>query len=117
MKKKIQKPPVLQKTLRFEYNEAPESKDIVKLQPRYGLFIGGKFVEPESGRYFATINPATGLPLAEVAEADAKDVDLAVQAARHAYETVWSKMPAKDRGRYLFRIARVIQERARELAV
>jgi len=104
-------------TFRFEYNEAPEAKDIVKLQPRYGLFIDGKFVEPQSGRYFATINPATGQKLAEVAEASEKDVDLAVKAARRAYENVWSKMPAKDRGRYLFRIARIIQERARELAV
>lgn len=104
-------------TFRFEYDEAPESKDIVKLKPNYGLFIGGKFVEPSSGKYFSTINPATGLALTEVAEANEKDVDLAVKSARKAYENVWSKMPAKDRGRYLYRIARIIQERSRELAV
>lgn len=104
-------------TLHFEYDEAPESKEIVQLKSRYGLFINGKFVDPKSGRYFATINPATGQKLAEVAEASEKDVDLAVEAARSAYENVWSKMSAKHRGRYLFRVARIIQERSRELAV
>ncbi|MFM7726335.1 MAG: aldehyde dehydrogenase family protein, partial [Flavobacteriales bacterium] len=96
---------------------APESKDHVRLKPSYDLFIGGRFVAPGKGGRFSTINPATEKPIAEIAEADAKDVDLAVSAARSAYDTVWSKMPAKERGKYIYRIARMMQERARELAV
>ncbi len=101
----------------WQYSPAPEAREIVKLQPRYGLFINGEFVEPRSGRYFETINPATEEVLAEVAYADAADVDRAVQAARHAYEQVWSKLPGKERAKYLFRIARILQERSREFAV
>jgi aldehyde dehydrogenase (NAD+) len=101
----------------WEYAPAPEARNIVKLQPRYGLFIDGAFVEPHSGRYFETINPATEETLAEVAYADAEDIDRAVQAARRAYETVWSKLPGKARAKYLFRIARILQERSREFAV
>ncbi len=102
---------------RFEYAPSVQSSDFVQIEKRNGLFIGGKFVEPKSGRYFATINPATGEKLAEISEASADDVDLAVKTARKAYVNVWSKISAKERGRYLFRIARLIQERSRELAV
>ena len=101
----------------FEYAPAPEDSSVVKLKPKYDLFIGGKFVAPKSGRYFQTLNPATEKPLTEIAEANAEDVDLAVKAARKAYDKVWSKLSGKERGLYLFRIARIIQERARELAV
>lgn len=101
----------------FEYAPSIEGTDIVKIEPRNKLFIGGKFIEPKSGKYFATINPATAEPLAEIAEGNDQDVDLAVRTARRAYEQVWSKISGKERGRYLFRIARIIQERAREISV
>ena len=99
------------------YAPSPESTDHIKIEKRYELFIDGKFVKPSSGKYFDTVNPATEQKLAEVAEANEKDVDRAVKAARTAYEKVWSKMPAAERGKYVYRIARMIQERARELAV
>ncbi len=101
----------------FEYAPAPESRSVVQIQSSYGLFIGGEFVDPLQGNHFKTINPATEEVLADVAEADAADVDRAVQAARQAYTKVWSKLSGKERGSYLFRIARLVQERARELAV
>src|SRR5216110_3303182 len=101
----------------WEYAPAPESKAHIKLKDRYDLFINGKFVKPSSGKYFETINPATEEKLAEVAEANAADVDKAVKAARNAYERVWKKMPASERAKYIFRISRMIQERAREFAV
>jgi len=101
----------------WDYAPAPESKDHIQLKGRYDLFINGKFVAPGSGKYFDTISPSTEQKLAEVAEADSNDVDKAVKAARTAYEKVWSKMPAKERGKYIYRIARIMQERARELAV
>ncbi len=101
----------------FDYAPSIEATDIVKISPRNKLFINGKWIEPSSGKYFATVNPATEENLAEIAEANAKDVDKAVQAARKAYTGVWSKLSGKERGKYLFRIARIIQERARELAV
>ncbi len=101
----------------WEYATAPESSDIVRLEDRYGLFIGGEFVEPKSGRYFPTINPATEEPLAEVAEAGPEDVDLAVKAAREAHEQHWRGLPGTERAKYIFRIARALQERAREFAV
>ncbi|MCX7925996.1 MAG: aldehyde dehydrogenase family protein, partial [Fimbriimonadales bacterium] len=101
----------------WQYSPAPEARDIVKIQPRYELFINGAFVPPHSGRYFETVNPANEETLAEVAYADAEDIDRAVQAARRAYETVWSKLPGKERAKYLFRIARILQERSREFAV
>ena len=101
----------------FEYAPALESTSIVNISDSYKLFINGKFVAPKSGKYFPTINPATGKVLAKIAEANAKDVDLAVLAARNAYSKVWSKMPAAERGKYLYRIARILQERAREFAV
>jgi aldehyde dehydrogenase (NAD+) len=102
----------------FEYAPAPESTAIVDIRPSYGLFIGGEFVEAagDSGR-FKTVNPATEEPLAEIVDASPTDVDRAVAAARTAYDRVWSRMPGKDRAKYLFRIARIIQERGRELAV
>jgi len=102
---------------RWSYAPAPEANDYIKLQKRYSLFIGGKFVAPRSGKYFDSINPATEEKLAEIAEANARDVDLAVKSARKAYKKVWSKMPGRERGKFLFRIARLIQEKSRELAV
>jgi aldehyde dehydrogenase (NAD+) len=103
--------------LSWRYAPAPESTDFVRIAPRYGLFIGGKFVEPASGRRFPTLNPATEETLAEVAEAGPADVDRAVGAARRAYARVWRRMRPAERGKYLYRIARLIQERSRELAV
>ena len=107
--------------LKFEtarnYAPAPESKSAAKINPRYDLFINGKFEKPLSKKYFATINPATEEKLSEVAEANAADVDKAVKAARNAYDKTWKKMPAKERAKYIFRIARMMQERAREFAV
>ena len=99
------------------YAPAPESADHFKLKEQYGLFIGGKFVPAGSGKRFATINPANEKTLAQIADAGEKDVDKAVKSARAAYEKVWRKMPGRERGKYLYRIARIIQERARELAV
>ncbi|MEO3775386.1 aldehyde dehydrogenase family protein [Micromonospora sp. B11E3] len=101
----------------FEYAPAPESRSVVDIKPSYGLFIDGKFVDPTDGGNFKSVNPATEEVLAEVAEADAEDVDRAVRAARRAYEKVWGPMPGRDRAKYLYRIARIIQERSRELAV
>ena len=101
----------------FEYVNAPESKAIAKIASSYDLFIGGKFVKPKKGKNFNTINPATEEILAKIAYADKLDIDLAVASARSAYTKVWSKLPAKERGKYLYRIARILQERAREFAV
>ncbi len=100
----------------FEYAPAPESRSVVDLKSSYGLFIGGEFVDG-SGHSFKTISPSTEEVLAEVAEADEADVDRAVKAARRAYSRTWSRMSGAERGKYLFRIARIIQERSRELAV
>jgi len=100
----------------FEYAPAPESTDHIRIQPRYGLFVGGRMLEPHSRKRFPTINPATEQQLSEVAEADAIDVGRAVEAAEKAF-TSWSRMAPSRRARYLFRISRLIQERARELAV
>src|SRR5438270_11537420 len=100
---------------RWSYAPAPEAHDYIRLQKRYPLFIGGKFVAPKSGKYFDSINPATEEKLAEIAEANARDVDLAVKSARRAYRNVWSKMPGRERGKFLFRIARIIQAKSREL--
>ncbi len=102
---------------KFTYAPAPESRAILDLKTSYGLFIGGEFVDPIDGRMFKTVSPATEEVLAEVAEAGQADVDRAVQAARRAYDKTWSTMPARERGKYLYRIARIVQERARELAV
>jgi aldehyde dehydrogenase (NAD+) len=100
----------------WEYASAPESTDVVRLEDRYGLFIGGEFVEPKSGRWFPTISPSTEETLAEVAEADAADVARAVDAARDAMPA-WRGLAPAERAKYVFRIARQLQERAREFAV
>ncbi|WP_309102566.1 aldehyde dehydrogenase family protein [Microbacterium sp.] len=100
----------------LEYAPAPESKALLNLKDSYGLFIGGEFVDG-SGDSFATISPADETRIAEIASASDEDVDRAVAAARRAYEKTWSRMSGRDRGKYLFRIARLVQERARELAV
>jgi len=99
----------------FEYAPAPESRAIVDIKPSYGLFIDGEFVDGH-GHAFKSVNPATEETLAEIAEADDADVDRAVKAARKAFRG-WSRMPGKERAKYLYRIARIIQERSRELAV
>jgi aldehyde dehydrogenase (NAD+) len=101
----------------FEYAPAPESREIVRLEERYGLFIGGELVDPRSGEYQPTVNPATEEPLAEVAYAGPEDVDLAVTTARDAFQNGWSELPGSERAKYLFRIARILQERSREFAV
>jgi aldehyde dehydrogenase (NAD+) len=101
---------------KWDYAPAPESVP-TKIEARYELFVGGQFVAPKSGRYFSSVNPATEEKLAEIAAAGEQDVDLAVQAARRAYDSVWRKMSGRERGKYLYRIARIIQEKARELAV
>ncbi len=101
----------------FEYAPAPESRGSLVIAKEYGLFINGKFVQPKSETKFSTINPATEEILSQISQASAADVDQAVKAARAAYAKVWSKMPAAERGKYLFRIARILQERAREFAV
>jgi aldehyde dehydrogenase (NAD+) len=101
----------------WKYAPSPEATDHIRLQKQYDLFINGKFVKPNSGKYFDTINPATEEKISSIAEANDKDVDSAVKAARSAYDKTWSKMPAKERAKYIYRIARLIQERARELSV
>jgi aldehyde dehydrogenase (NAD+) len=101
----------------WEYAPAPEARDIVTLEDRYGLYIGGELVEPRSGEYFATLDPSRAEALAEVAQAGAEDVDLAVRAARDAFENGWSDISPAERAKYLFRVARILQERSREFAV
>ena len=100
----------------WDYAPAPETTP-VPLRKRYQLFIGGQFVEPKSGKYFNSVNPATGKTHAKIAKAGEADVDLAVKSAREAYRKVWSKTSPTERSKMLFRIARMIQERARELAI
>ena len=99
----------------FEYAPAPESRAVVSIKPKYGHFIGGKFVA--GSKHFPTINPATEEVLSQIALAGKAEVDAAVKAARKAYVSTWSKMSGKERGKYLYRIARIMQERAREFAV
>jgi aldehyde dehydrogenase (NAD+) len=99
------------------YAPSPESTDHIRLEKKYGHFINGEFVAPAGGKYYTAYSPSTEKSLAEVALGDERDVDRAVRAARGAYNKVWKNMPAAERGKYLFRIARMIQERARELAV
>jgi aldehyde dehydrogenase (NAD+) len=101
----------------WEYAPSPEATDHVHIAPRQELFIGGRWVAPRSGKYFDTASPSTEEKLAEVAEGDERDVDDAVQAARRAYDKYWSKMRGSERAKYLFRIARAIQEKSRELAI
>ncbi|MSX58419.1 MAG: aldehyde dehydrogenase family protein [Actinobacteria bacterium] len=99
----------------FDYAPAPESRAVVSIKPKYGHFIAGKFVA--GSKHFPTINPATEEVLSHIALAGKAEVDAAVKAARKAYTTTWSKMSGKERGKYLFRVARIMQERAREFAV
>ncbi len=101
----------------WKYAAAPEGTDHIKINPRYDLFINGKFKAPAEGNYFETINPANEKKLADIAMANSTDVDLAVKAARNAYNNVWGKMKPTERSKYIYRIARMIQERARELAI
>ena len=100
----------------WRYAPAPESTEHVRIDERYGLFIGGEFVEPVEGGYFATVNPATEEELATVALATAADVDRAVAAARKAYAGPWSKLKPAERGKFVYRLARMLQERSREFA-
>jgi aldehyde dehydrogenase (NAD+) len=108
--------PMLDFDTGWKYSAAPESTDHVRIDGQYGLFIGGEFVAPASRQYFDTVNPATEKVLAKVARAGAADVGRAVAAARKAYERSWSKLKPAERGKYLYRIARMLQERAREFA-
>ena len=102
---------------KWDYASAPESREIVTLEERYGLFVGGEFVEPRSGDYYQTIAPASEEPLAEISQAGAEDVALAVSTAQEAFEDGWSAAAPAERAKYLYRIARILQERSREFAV
>jgi aldehyde dehydrogenase (NAD+) len=101
----------------WDYAPAPEARDIVRLADRYDLYVGGSWLAPRSGEYYATVDPATEEPLTEVAHGNAEDVTLAVEAARDAFENGWSALPGSERAKYMFRIARILQERSREFAV
>src|SRR3989475_3751175 len=101
----------------WEYAPAPESRDIVRIKERYGLFRGGREVAASDGAVFTPVNPASEEPLAEVARATAADMDRAVRAARLAFRRRWGSLPGRERAKYLFRIARILQERSREFAV
>ncbi len=101
----------------WEYAPAPEARSIVTLQERYGLFVDGKFRDAAGGATFTTVDPSTELPLAEVAKASAADIDKAVAAAVRAGRRSWGSLPGRERAKYLFRIARIMQERSREFAV
>lgn len=105
------------KEVEWNFSPSLESTGHVKLKEQYDLYIDGKWIKPESGIYFETINPANKKKLADVAYANAKDVDKAVKAARNAYDTVWSKLNGNERAKYIYRIARLMQERAKEFAV
>lgn len=109
------------KTLEFsgkwDLSPAPENKDHISLKDKYGLFIDGKFIKPKSDKYFPTINPANEQKLSFIAEANEQDIDSAVKAARKAYNGEWSSISGRERGKYIYRIARLIQEKSRELAV
>lgn len=110
-KEKKQEPSV------WNYSSAPESTSHISIKEQYDLFIDGKWVKPQSGNYFESTNPATGKKLTMVAHASEADVDSAVKAARKAYNEIWSKMLGSERAKYIYRIARLMQEKARELAV
>ena len=107
----------MNKAQTWEYSPAPESTDHIQLKDKYDLFINGKFVPGSDGKTFNSINPANEKTIAKVADANKADVDKAVKAARNAYEKTWSKMAPKERGKYVYRIARLLQERAREFSV
>ena len=99
----------------WDYAPAPEARDVVSLRERYGLFVGGEWLEP--AETYTTISPSTEEPLAEIAQATPEEVAAAVAAAREAFENGWSGLAGSERAKYLFRIARILQERSRELAV
>jgi aldehyde dehydrogenase (NAD+) len=101
----------------WDYAPAPEARDVVTIRREYGLFLDGDFVPPAAGESFTTLNPASEEPLAQVAAGGAEDVDRAVGAARRAFEQTWGQLPGRERAKYLYRIARAIQERSREFAV
>ena len=105
------------KKQKWDYSPAPESTDHIQLKNKYDLFINGEFVPSSDGKYFDTINPSNEKKIAEVAEAGKADIDKAVASARTAYNKTWSKMHPKERGKYIYRIARLLQERAREFSV
>lgn len=107
----------MNKNAKWDYAPAPESKDHVQIKKRYDLFIGGNWVKPKKGNYFKTINPANETVLSEVAKADSNDVDIAMRSAKNAYDKYWKKLAPSEKGKYIFRIARMIQEKSRELAV
>jgi aldehyde dehydrogenase (NAD+) len=107
----------MKENMKWEYAPSPESTSHISLKEQYDLFIDGKWVKPDSGKYFESVNPANKKVLAKVAHASKKDVDKAVKAARKAYKNVWSVMPAAERAKYIYRIARLMQERAKEFAV
>ncbi|MEP7264788.1 MAG: aldehyde dehydrogenase family protein [Bacteroidota bacterium] len=109
--------PALNFNTAWSYSPAPETADHIKLKPQYDLFINGKWSKPSGGKYFDTINPATEKKIASVADATAADVDKAVSAARTAGEKVWGRMKGSERAKYIYRIARIMQEKARELAI
>jgi aldehyde dehydrogenase (NAD+) len=117
MKSKKKKDVKLQFSGGWDYAPAPESSGHVSLNQEYNLFINGSWVKPAEGKSFDTYNPATEKKIARVSEAGQKDVDAAVRAARNAYEGAWGRMPARERGKYIYRIARILQERAREMAI
>ena len=106
-----------EKLIKWTYEAAPESIAAIKLEENCGLFIDGKFVRPQSRSNFDTINPATGKKLSSLAKAGPKDVELAVNSSLQAYNRTWRKMDGREIGKYLYRIARMIQERSRELAI
>ena len=101
----------------WEYAASPESRDIVQLKSRYGLFVGGREIAPRTGKWFTTVDPATEEPLAEIARAGVEDVNHAVTIARRAFRREWGSLAGSERAKYLFRIARILQERSREFAV
>ena len=103
--------------LSWEYADSKQTAEMVQIEDKYGLFIDGKMVAPRSRKYLTTLNPATAEPLAKVAAGGKADVAHAVEAARNAYDKSWSKTPPAERAKYLFRIARLLQERSREFAV
>jgi aldehyde dehydrogenase (NAD+) len=111
----VEKRPASPAPAGWDYAPAPEARDIVSLRERYGLFVGGTWLEPTET--YTTISPATEEPLAEIAQATPEEVQAAVAAAREAFENGWSALPGSERAKYLFRIARILQERAREFAV
>src|SRR3954464_13483859 len=100
----------------WEFDPAPETAD-PKLKPRYELFINGAFVAPKTGKYFDSITPANETKHAEIALAGREDVDAAYAAAQKAFDTTWGKMPGRERAKYIYRLARLLQDRAREFAV